>query len=157
MVQASSDETYNILSMDGGGIRGLIPTKVIQFLEKEAFEYAKEQGYDLKNFQYKGQEGKIAMKDLFDMVAGTSTGSIMAAGLAMPVVHEVNGKTELSTTDPQYFADEIIDIYRNDNDKIFDKHPMGIAVILVLMALCFPLFIYFGFFYGRAIFDNKYK
>merc|ERR1719240_600337 len=91
------------------------------------------------------------------MVAGTSTGSIMAAGLSMPVVSMVNGKIELSKTVPQYFADEIIDIYRNDNDKIFDKHPIGMAVIIMLIALSFPIFIYFGFFYGRALFDNKYK
>ena len=157
VLAANNDEYYNILSMDGGGIRGLIPTKVLQYLEKEAYQYAKEQNYDLTDFQYEGNEGKIAMKDLFDMVAGTSTGSIMAAGFAMPSFKTVDGKTELSKKVPEYFADQIIDIYRNDNDKIFDKHPIGLAVILTLTFLAFPVYIYFGFFYGRAIFDNEYK
>jgi hypothetical protein len=48
------------------------------------------------------------MKDLFDFIAGTSTGSIIAASLAMPKNESVNGKTVLSKTEPLYFADEII-------------------------------------------------
>ena len=31
---------YNILSIDGGGIRGLIPAQVIKRMEKFAFDYA---------------------------------------------------------------------------------------------------------------------
>ncbi len=51
-----------ILSIDGGGIRGIIPLACLVQLER--------------------REGKSA-PELFDMVAGTSTGSIIAAGLAL--------------------------------------------------------------------------
>lgn len=51
-----------IVSIDGGGIRGIIPLACLVQLER--------------------QEGKPAAK-LFDMVAGTSTGSVIAAGLAL--------------------------------------------------------------------------
>lgn len=37
---------YNILAVDGGGIRGLIPAQVIEIMEKYAFQYASEQGYN---------------------------------------------------------------------------------------------------------------
>jgi hypothetical protein len=50
-----------ILSIDGGGIRGIIPLTALMALEK--------------------QTGKPAYEH-FDMVAGTSTGSIIAGGLA---------------------------------------------------------------------------
>lgn len=51
-----------ILSVDGGGIRGMIPLACLVELER--------------------QEGKPA-HEIFDMVAGTSTGSIIAAGIAL--------------------------------------------------------------------------
>ena len=112
----------------------------------------------MTDFQYEGHEGKIAMKDMFDMISGTSTGSIMAAGFSMPKKsHTVHGEVVLSKNVPGYFAKEIIDIYRNDNNKIFDKHPVTTSVIMFLSVLLFPLFIYFGVLYGRAIFDNKFK
>ncbi len=51
-----------ILSIDGGGIRGIIPLACLVALEKK--------------------EGRPA-PELFDMVAGTSTGSIIAGGIAL--------------------------------------------------------------------------
>jgi hypothetical protein len=51
-----------ILSIDGGGIRGIIPLACLVQLER--------------------REGRPA-PELFEMVAGTSTGSVIAAGLAL--------------------------------------------------------------------------
>jgi hypothetical protein len=51
-----------ILSVDGGGIRGIIPLACLVQLER--------------------REGRPA-NELFDMVAGTSTGSVIAAGFAL--------------------------------------------------------------------------
>lgn len=52
---------YRILSIDGGGIRGIIPAKWLEKLE-ESF-------------------GR-PLHECFDLVAGTSTGSLVAAGIA---------------------------------------------------------------------------
>jgi patatin-like phospholipase/acyl hydrolase len=87
-LQAAGREDYfNILSIDGGGIRGLIPTQVIMKMEKYAFEYAKEQKY-FRVPVHDDHPEVVAMKDLFDMMAGTSTGSILAAGLVYPTTDE---------------------------------------------------------------------
>ena len=56
-----SDDVVRILSIDGGGIRGIIPAMVLQTLLKD------------RNAQ-----------DVFHLVAGTSTGGIIACGLAKP-------------------------------------------------------------------------
>ncbi|MEO7313104.1 MAG: patatin-like phospholipase family protein [Chitinophagaceae bacterium] len=54
----------NILAIDGGGIRGIVPATIIQRIEKET--------------------GK-KITDFFDVLAGTSTGGIIAAALAAGV------------------------------------------------------------------------
>ena len=37
---------FNILSIDGGGIRGLIPAVVLEHMEKDAWDYATSKGYN---------------------------------------------------------------------------------------------------------------
>jgi hypothetical protein len=54
--------TRSILSIDGGGVRGIIPLTCLVRLEAHS--------------------GKSS-RDLFDMVAGTSTGAVIAAGIAL--------------------------------------------------------------------------
>jgi len=57
-----------ILSIDGGGIRGIIPAKILVDLERRL----KSKGKPKQLWEY------------FDLVAGTSTGAIIAAGLTCP-------------------------------------------------------------------------
>lgn len=55
---------FRILSIDGGGIRGIYPAHVLRCIEERL---------------------QIDLFDAFDMIAGTSTGSIIAAGVATGV------------------------------------------------------------------------
>ncbi|MBI9094919.1 MAG: patatin-like phospholipase family protein [Sphaerochaeta sp.] len=57
-------KTFRILSIDGGGIRGIFPAHILRCIEERL---------------------KIDLFDTFDMIAGTSTGSIIAAGVATGV------------------------------------------------------------------------
>ena len=56
------DNKTTILSIDGGGMRGIIPLAMLIYLEEQTSTPA---------------------YDLFDMVGGTSTGAIIAAGLGL--------------------------------------------------------------------------
>ena len=110
-VNCVDDKYYNILSIDGGGIRGLIPATILEKIEEAAYDYAISKSYDITSMSYPAVHqsyNKIAMKDLFDMSAGTSTGSIIAASLSMPA-NETDGS--LSKTTPKFWAKDIIDIY----------------------------------------------
>lgn len=82
VASASAQKHYNILCLDGGGIRGLIPAQVLKYMELYAYEYSTSKGYDFP--KYPGREKIIAMKDMFDMMSGTSTGSIISAALSYP-------------------------------------------------------------------------
>lgn len=79
-----------ILSLDGGGIRGAL---TLGFLEKIE-EIIKE----------KENNPKLRLCDYFDLIGGTSTGAIIAAGLSIGMS-----------------ATEIKDLYLSIGDKIFGK------------------------------------
>ena len=95
---------FRILSIDGGGIRGLIPALVLAEFER--------------------QTGR-AIADCFDLIAGTSTGGILALGLAKP---GEDGR-------PRYSAQDLADLYQQEGARIFDgniwrrlTNPMGLRV-----------------------------
>ncbi|KAK3423126.1 hypothetical protein EUGRSUZ_F00019 [Eucalyptus grandis] len=58
-----------ILSIDGGGIRGIIPATILAFPESELQELD-------------GEDARLA--DYFDVIAGTSTGGLVTAMLTAP-------------------------------------------------------------------------
>ncbi|KAK2445763.1 patatin protein [Trifolium repens] len=58
-----------ILSIDGGGIRGLIPATILEFLESQLQELD-------------GESARLA--DYFDVITGTSTGGLVTAMLSAP-------------------------------------------------------------------------
>lgn len=96
MATNTTEPYYNILAIDGGGIRGIIPSKVIRKMEDYAYEYVTLKNYTTFKIYNKNNTKLIAMKDLFDMFSGTSTGSILSTGLVYPM-NDANGK---STNDP---------------------------------------------------------
>ncbi|GAB6088862.1 patatin-like phospholipase family protein [Spirochaeta dissipatitropha] len=69
-------ESVFILSLDSGGIRGLIPARVLLSLEE----------------RLRTLGCTTAIGDLFHLIAGTSTGALIAFGLAMP---EKSNRTDM--------------------------------------------------------------
>ena len=98
-----SGRAYSILAIDGGGIRGIIPAVALMNMEEWAYNYMA-QDNDTKKYTWSpyinetdGQIIKrVPMKDLFDMMAGTSTGSILSAALTLP--------KEKNSTVPKFWA-----------------------------------------------------
>ncbi|GMN04548.1 CBASS cGAMP-activated phospholipase [Erythrobacter sp. MTPC3] len=81
------DKVFKILSLDGGGIKGIYSAQFLARCEEELAA-----GRPLSSY--------------FDMIAGTSTGGIIALGLAMG-----------------YSTSEILDFYIKDGRKIFPPLP----------------------------------
>ncbi|MEH1785940.1 MAG: patatin-like phospholipase family protein [Nostoc sp.] len=78
--------SFRILTLDGGGVRGIVAARILQQVEQE-----------IRN-QGKGE----FLHEYFDLIAGTSTGSILTGGIAV-------GKT----------SDELIQLYRDRGKDIF--------------------------------------
>lgn len=88
-----------ILSIDGGGIRGIIPAKILVKVEELLQEYS--------------QNPEVKISSFFDLIAGTSTGSILAALYLCP---KSSGSTE-----GKYSAKEILDLYLTHGSNIFER------------------------------------
>lgn len=90
-VQWASDLPFRILSLDGGGIKGIFPAAVLAALEREHLE-------------------ERTVGDYFDLIAGTSTGGILALGLGA-------GMT----------AGEILGVYLEEGHRVFPPKERGLA------------------------------
>ena len=64
----SMDRPRRLLAIDGGGLAGLIPAEALIQIEQQLN-------------QMTGSEKPLS--DRFDLIGGTSTGAILAAGLAL--------------------------------------------------------------------------
>jgi len=85
-----------ILSVDGGGIRGIIPGTILAQLEKI--------------LQRRSKTGR-KLGEYFDLVAGTSTGGILCCIYLMP---GEDGKAK-------YSAQDAVDLYIKNGEAIFDR------------------------------------
>ncbi|TCT16185.1 patatin-like phospholipase/acyl hydrolase [Natranaerovirga pectinivora] len=98
-----SKKTVRILSIDGGGVRGLIPALILKALSKEI-------------------NGK-AMYKSFDIIAGTSTGALIALLLSAPKIGGIpySNRTDL-----------ISDLYETKSHLIFNQNWQIIRTIFQL-------------------------
>lgn len=85
----SSKHQFKILSIDGGGIRGIIPCRILQFIESQT----------------------RPVSNVFDLIAGTSTGGIIALGLTKPNAMGRNA----------YSAEQVLQLYTKLGNVIFAK------------------------------------
>ncbi|KAG8078753.1 hypothetical protein GUJ93_ZPchr0007g6129 [Zizania palustris] len=98
----SKGNMITILSIDGGGVKGIIPAVILSFLE------SKLQDLD-------GKDARIA--HYFDVIAGTSTGGLIAAMLVAPSSDNAN--------QPCSEAKDIVPFYLKHSPHIF-PHRTGI-------------------------------
>jgi patatin-like phospholipase/acyl hydrolase len=83
-------DLIKVLSIDGGGIKGIIPATVLAYIE---------------------QRTGRPISALFDLIAGTSTGGIIALGLTKPAS---DGK-------PAYTAEDGVRLYIEEGPRIFSR------------------------------------
>ncbi|XP_059639681.1 patatin-like protein 1 [Cornus florida] len=103
-----------ILSIDGGGIRGIIPGVILAYLESQLQELD-------------GEDARLA--DYFDVISGTSTGGLITAMLTAPNENKR----------PLYAANEITPFYLKQSPQIF-RQTRGIfaSVMNLVKALVGP-------------------
>ena len=84
----AKEQPRKLLALDGGGIRGVLTLEILAEIER----------------QVKEATGTERLGDFFDYIGGTSTGSIIAAGLAVGMS-----------------AQELLDFYERFGRQMFEK------------------------------------
>nr|XP_009769118.1 PREDICTED: patatin-like protein 2 isoform X2 [Nicotiana sylvestris] len=103
-----------ILSIDGGGIRGIIPATILEYLESQLQELD-------------GEDARLA--DYFDIIAGTSTGGLVTAMLTAPDKDKR----------PLFAAKDIKPFYLEHGPKIFPQKKMVFgSIVKTLKSLIGP-------------------
>ena len=82
--------TIKVLAIDGGGIRGIIPATILSEIQKRL---------------------SVELFQVFDLIAGTSTGGIIALGIG----------TRCKNNGP-YSPSELVDLYVQNGPEIFKKN-----------------------------------
>ncbi len=90
-----------ILSLDGGGIRGIIPATVLEYIEKRLIEITK------------NPNARIA--DIFDIIVGTSTGGILTCFYLTP--NPINSENSPIS---KYTASQALEFYSEKGFSIFN-------------------------------------
>jgi uncharacterized protein len=93
-MSATSNPKYKILAIDGGGIRGIIPATILAEIEKRT---------------------QKQIFSLFDLIAGSSSGGILALGLTKPRLDVAADLPPVA----QYSAAELLQIYLEYGAEMF--------------------------------------
>ncbi|XP_047966916.1 patatin-like protein 2 [Salvia hispanica] len=104
-----------VLSIDGGGIKGILPAVILDFLESQLQEVD-------------GEQARIA--DYFDVIAGTSTGGLVTAMLTAPN----------QSNRPLYSGKGIKPFYLENCPKIFPQTHSLIPYGRLVKSLLGPLY-----------------
>jgi uncharacterized protein len=98
----AKEQPRKLLALDGGGIRGVLTLEILAEMER----------------QLAAQTGISRLGDFFDYIGGTSTGSIIAAGLAIGMS-----------------AEKLLTFYRNTGRQMFEETAVLHRITTLLSSL----------------------
>lgn len=97
------DKLVRILSIDGGGIRGILPATFLSVLEEKLRE--------------KSGNSDLRLADCFDFIAGTSTGGLLTCMYLTP--------DDTNALIPKYTARQALEFYFGYGDSAFTPNKEG--------------------------------
>jgi len=110
----------------------MIPAIIIEKMEAYAHTYAASKWTGIPS-----TDDKIHMSDLFQLVAGTSSGSIVAAGVSY-------GKAGV----PTMWGSDIVDFFTKNGKDLFEPHSLPLGLHITFWVLFALIFAFVGYVFG---------
>ena len=120
-------------------MRSIIPAEIIDNMESYAYTYAAS-----KWTGFTSTDSKIHMSELFQLVAGTSSGSIVAAGVS----YGSGGK-------PTMWGKDIVNFFAKNGKNLFEKHSLEWGLHLFFWITIALAFACVGYWLGRRRYDSS--
>ena len=129
-------------------MKSMIPALIIDHMELYAHEYAQEHwephsatasGYPTKGLS----EKKMHMSELFQLVAGTSSGSIVAAGVSYGTAGV-----------PKLWGSDIADLFEKNGKDLFEKHSLKWGLHIFFWVSFALVFACVGYWAGKRRYDS---
>ena len=95
------------------------------------------------------ESGKISMVELFDMLAGSETGAILASTLAIK-----NDDAKLNQAN-KYFADKVVSFFDENMDTIYKDKDFDAWVYILIICISMVFFGVISYFLTQKIFNIK--
>ena len=112
-------------------------------MESHAYEYATDKLCYPKN----EMNERISLSKVFDMVAGTSTGSLLATAIVIPAVDD--------PTTNRYYSDDAIKIYTTRGAEVFKKYILAWWIYVLGIVFNSILGGLIGYWIGKRMYTNE--
>lgn len=128
---------FNILSLDSCKYKGIMIAKFISEMEDQAYTIA-----SVNKCIPARKSKKVAVTELFDLVAGSETGGIIATSLVIPNRDPVTKQEQKNA----YFSTDVIGYFERNTDTLYFDHQMPpiqkvIIVVYLMGILCYVVFL----------------
>ena len=120
---------YRILSLDSATYSGLMTAEFVSFMEKKAYLISR----SLKCLTERESE-RVAMHELFDMIAGSETGAIIASSLVVP--HDDASSPQKN----KYWATQSVDFFMENTDTFYVDSSTSNGVKMLITAIFLVFF-----------------
>lgn len=121
------DTRYNILSLESGQYAGLMTAKFVDHMEQRAFMHAKKCNAEIA----KRETQRVSIHEMFDMVAGSETGAIIASSL---VVKKKDGTHNSAQAAVDFFKKHVDVLYR---DAGFTQGWQNFLMAIIMIFGCY--------------------
>ena len=143
LIQIVFSKKYYILSLDSGKYSGLLTSEFVSFMEKKSYLIAR------REFCIEKRRSKrVAMYELFDMLAGSETGAIIASTLVMPTddpTAKLKNK-HWSTKSNAFFKENVDILYQESNMPESIKSILSLIFLVIVGVIAFKTA---GFYYRK--------
>lgn len=137
MAPTNAEPRYNILSIESGDFSALIMAKFVNFLEQRSYMQA--QVRSCLPDKKERPEKRIAISEMFDMVAGSETGAIIAASIA------TKNKNATLTRKNALYADTALKFFEEYGDVLYRDAYLSSGVKFFLLILFSTIGGYLGY------------
>lgn len=120
-------------------MKSIIPAEIIDQMESYAYTYATS-----KWTGFKSKDSKIHMSELFQLVAGTSSGSIVAAGVSYGTAGV-----------PLMWGKDIVSFFTKNGKNLFEKHSLEWGLHLFFWIAFALVFACVGYWLGKRRYDSS--